>query len=161
MLFLRERGEGKLAERHEQILLGVLSAATSERQQRGEGGFGVLLIHGAALPKGDVLAFDRDARGIADEAIGAVQVRPGDVNGSGVFLSVKSFELMTQRTGLGSGLLGLGIWILGFGFGCGRFAADIGDAIEAGLRAAAAGGKIHRAITTKFNVRHVQCLAFD
>jgi len=93
---------------------------------------------GLICPFGSGLAFEGDAGGVADEAVGVAEVGKGfgdDFRSGATF--VKFFEVVAELglDGDGKGLHGRS-----------GFLAGVGDAVEGGLGAAAPDHEIHRAI---------------
>ena len=99
-------------------------------KRQGGGDEGVrLLLKNAVLPERNVLVLQRDAGGVANPAIRALEVAPDEVDGGGIFLGLESLDPMTQRAGL-AGSLQI-IQFGGGGSGLGRLRAGVGHAVEA------------------------------
>jgi hypothetical protein len=96
----RERDAVERVDHGDELVLGAGAAEGDEGVVQGRH---ALLAERAGLPELRVLVFDGDAGGVADEAVAAVEVRPGDVDGRWVGLPVERFELLAQRPGLGGG----------------------------------------------------------
>jgi len=131
-------GEIEAQQRVDDLGLEVFLTHAGERDERLDGGLG-LVLRERARSSWRELALDGGAGGEADEAIGAGEVRPSDGDGLGArAFGVKRVESLAE-----------------FGFRRRRERADrsralgagVGDAIERGLRAAAADGEIHGAVT--------------
>ena len=119
-------------------MVGALGADAGDREEGLKRTGRVGFLHGALLPLRERLVFEHGAGGPANVAVGAVQVRPGQLDGLRVLHAVEGFELMAE--------LGLGVDALERTDTGGALLADVADAVEARLHLAAADGEIHRAI---------------
>jgi len=75
-----------LVQRQQQIVLSVFGAAAGQSQQGGEARVGIGFGQRAVFPQPEILPFDGDASGVADERIVAGQMRPGESDGARSFL---------------------------------------------------------------------------
>ena len=128
-----EPGEGI-----DQAGLKIFLSDAGECDEGFDGGLGISFGEGALGPVFRELVFEGDAGGSAHKAVSVREVRPEGRDGFGAgACGVKDFEGAAEF-GLGSGRGGLG--------GSGVFGAGVGDAVEGGLSAATADGKIHGAV---------------
>ncbi len=98
--------------------VGLRVAAAGEGDGSGDAGLGRGGGEDLVGPGGDGLRLDRDAGGVAEEAVGAGEVGQGLGHGGGILLAMESLEFATEGAGLGDFLrLGDGL-VLAEGGGC-------------------------------------------
>ena len=86
------------------VAVGRVGGRDLDQGQQGlERGLRVGLGQGLVAPGGRVLELDGDPGGVADEAVGVRQVRPGGVDGLRVGVAVEGLERPTRGPGLGPG----------------------------------------------------------
>ena len=134
-------GDFDAVERLDELFLKGGISLTGEGDGAGDEGCGVGLGEDAGLPGGDGLVLEGDAGGVADEAVGVVQMGPDEGDGGGGVggVGLQGFELVAE----GAEVVAAGV---GGVDGVGGFVAGVGDAVELGLDAAAAGGEVESAI---------------
>jgi hypothetical protein len=131
-------GKSSPSRRSEELIAVAFEAGVGG----GEGGFddgpGLAFAHDVFGPELDGLAFDGDAGGVTDPAIGVIEVGPGLEDGLGAGLGVvQGLEVAAEFEVVGEGA--------GGGWG-GGFGAGVGDAVDGGLGAAAADGEVEGAV---------------
>ena len=130
---LGEGSHGEFGERGEQIVLRIASAETGE----GEEGFDCSL--GAGFGKRAWISTARPAMGgsiartgsVAEETVGAVEMRPGSFNGGGILVGLECLEFVAEVAGF------CAVAIVEIG-GNGGERAAVGHAVEVGLGVASA-----------------------
>ena len=118
---------------------GCGSADAGEGNEGLNGGDGLFFAEGFFLPKFDRELLNGDAGGVAHMAVAVAEIAPSHFEG---FVGLDLPRVIALKRGTHLELL---IQRQRFD-GSGGFLAHVGDAIDAGLRFAAADGKVHRAV---------------
>src|SRR5262249_10489749 len=98
---------------------------------------------------------DSYPRRVTNGPVGAIEVWPGCLDRPGILVAVKRFQVAAKRARLG----GRRLWDVFHKVR--RFLADVGNPVQAGLHAPAAGGEIHGAVGVDDQVRDREWSAFD
>ena len=95
------------------------------------------------------MGLDGDARGVAEVAVLAIQIRPGGGDGFGIHAAMEGLEFVALFAFLRTGFIRL------HGVG-GALGAGVADAVEARSGVASADGQIHRAVVADDEVGDVE-----